>query len=92
MDAVRRQPKGGDVLHLTRRASVQFIVPILFRVIRVHDWVTYDGWLWLDGYELNGQGEAVARRSLFVQLAGLQWVTLRLPQDRRNNAVPPRRA
>jgi hypothetical protein len=45
---------------------------LLFRVIRVHDWPTYDGWAWLDGYQLNASGDAVERRSIFVQLSGLQ--------------------
>lgn len=65
-------PRGGDVLRVTRAASIQFIQPILFRVIRMHDWPTYDGWAWLDGYQLNGVGDAVERRSIFVILAGLQ--------------------
>lgn len=65
-------PKSGDVLHVTRAASVQFSEPLLFRVIRVHDWSTYDGWAWLDGYQLNSVGEAVERRSIFVQVKGLQ--------------------
>jgi hypothetical protein len=57
---------------VTREASVQFAAPLLFRVIRVHDWSTYDGWAWLDGYELNPAGEAIDRRSIFVQVNGLQ--------------------
>jgi hypothetical protein len=65
-------PRSGDVLRVTRAASVQFIEPLLFRVIRVHDWPTYDGWVWLDGYELNASGDAVERRSIFVQVDGLQ--------------------
>jgi hypothetical protein len=65
-------PRSGDVLRVTRAASVQFIEPLFFRVIRVHDWPTYTGWAWLDGYELNAAGDAVERRSIFVQLAGLQ--------------------
>jgi hypothetical protein len=65
-------PRSGDVLQVTRAASVQFVDPILFRVIRVHDWPTYDGWIWLDGYELNVAGDAVDRRSIFVQLEGLR--------------------
>ena len=65
-------PKTGDVLRVTRAASVQFVQPMLFRVIRVHDWQTYDGWAWLDGYQLNATGDAVERRSIFVQLQGLQ--------------------
>jgi len=65
-------PRSGDVLRVTRAASVQFIEPLLFRVIRVHDWQTYDGWVWLDGYQLNASGDAVERRSIFVQMSGLQ--------------------
>ncbi|MDG4761988.1 hypothetical protein [Micromonospora sp. WMMD710] len=68
-----RKPHSGDVLHLTRAASVQFLRPIFVRVIRVLDWPTYDGWLWIDGYELAANGDAVARRSLFVMPAGLIW-------------------
>lgn len=65
-------PRSGDVLRVTRAASVQFVEPLLFRVIRVHDWPTYDGWVWLDGYQLNSAGDAVERRSIFVQVGGLQ--------------------
>lgn len=67
-------PRSGDVLRVTRQASVQFTEPMFFRVIRVHDWQTYDGWAWLDGYELDASGEAVERRSIFVELNGLQSV------------------
>jgi hypothetical protein len=73
-------PKAGDILHVTRDASVQFTTPIFFRVIRVHDWPTYSGWLWLDGYELNAAGDAVERRSIFVQNSGLRAVQQRVPQ------------
>lgn len=65
-------PKAGDLVHVTRAASVQFVNPIMCRVIRVLDWITYDRWCWLDVYELNAKGDAVARRSIFVQPAGLQ--------------------
>lgn len=65
-------PRSGDVLRITRAASVQFIEPLVFRVIRVLDWPTYSGWVWLDGYELNALGDAVERRSIFVQVSGLQ--------------------
>jgi hypothetical protein len=47
---------------------------MMFRVIRVHDWPTYEGWVWLDGYQLNAAGDAVERRSIFVQRAGLRTV------------------
>lgn len=70
-------PRSGDVLRVTRAASVQFTDPMIFRVIRVHDWPTYDGWAWLDGYQLNRDGEAVERRSIFVQVRGLQPVAVR---------------
>lgn len=90
-------PRSGDVLHVTRAASVQFVEPIFFRVIRVHDWPTYDGWVWLDGYELNAAGDAVERRSIFVQVNGLRQLSsgqdLRTRNARRPSAgqVPNRR-
>ncbi|XVU24388.1 hypothetical protein ACQPZJ_45395 [Actinoplanes sp. CA-054009] len=65
-------PQPGDVLEVSWSASVQFATPIRFRVIRVHDWQTYAGWVWIDGYELDAVGDAVERRSIFVQLAGLR--------------------
>jgi hypothetical protein len=75
-------PRSGDVLRVTRAASVQFTAPMLFRVIRVHDWSTYDGWAWLDGYELNTAGEAVERRSIFVKVDGLQRAQVGPPPNR----------
>ncbi|WP_410810561.1 hypothetical protein [Micromonospora sp. 067-2] len=83
-------PRSGDVLNVTRAASVQFLRPIRYRVIRVLDWPTYDGWLWLDGYELNSAGDAVARRSIFVQREGLQQVQQSAPEP-RPHTVRPRR-
>jgi hypothetical protein len=80
-------PRPGDVLHVTRAASVQFSVPIMFRVIRVHaDWITYDGWIWLDGYELSHTGDAVERRSIFVQRAGMRAINIQVRRP-----VPPKR-
>ncbi|MDG4797130.1 hypothetical protein [Micromonospora sp. WMMD1082] len=64
--------RAGDLLRVGPEASVQFFRPILFRVIRVLDRTTYDGWIWLEGYELNPAGEAVNRRAIFVQPAGLR--------------------
>ncbi|MEU1885800.1 hypothetical protein ABZ491_10020 [Micromonospora rifamycinica] len=56
----------GDLLHLTRQASVQFSRPITVRVIRVRtDWHTYDGWVWIDAYQLDAAGDAVRRRTLY---------------------------
>ncbi|MEU8006284.1 hypothetical protein AB0B66_34440 [Catellatospora sp. NPDC049111] len=64
----------GDLLHTTREASVQFQQSMMLRLIRVHDWATYDGWVWLDGYQINAAGDAVERRSIFVQRSGLHFV------------------
>ncbi|MEU7571435.1 hypothetical protein [Micromonospora sp. NPDC049240] len=64
--------KAGDMLFIGRAASVQFMAPIRFRLIRQLDWTTYDGWVWLDGYQLDERGDAVARRSIFVKRAGLR--------------------
>ncbi|MEK8106067.1 hypothetical protein NKG94_14530 [Micromonospora sp. M12] len=36
--------------------------------------ITYDGWAWLDCYQLGPSGDAVARRSLFIQPARVQYV------------------
>ncbi|BCJ55247.1 hypothetical protein Asp14428_67220 [Actinoplanes sp. NBRC 14428] len=57
-----------------RAASVQFTgrSGFAFRIIAVDDRPTYDGWIWLDGYQLDGRGQAVARRRIFVFAAGLR--------------------
>ena len=81
-------PRSGDVIQVTKAASVQFAAPMLFRVIRVHDWPTYEGWIWLDGYELNPAGDAVERRSIFVQVSGLRAVG-KAPDPRARNARQP---
>lgn len=82
-------PRSGDILCVTRSASVQFTEPLYFRVIRVHDWPTYDGWVWLDGYELNAGGDAVERRSIFVQVDGLRQINAS-PEARAGAAAPRR--
>ncbi|SCL14113.1 hypothetical protein GA0074694_0624 [Micromonospora inyonensis] len=70
-----RPIKGGDLLHLTRAASVQFVRPIVVRVIRhLADRPTYDGWVWIEAYELDARGEAVAKREFFAQREGLRWL------------------
>jgi len=60
---------------------------MMFRVIRVHDWQTYDGWAWLDGYQLNSVGDAVERRSIFVQVNGLQQAASAIGAMRRSRAA-----
>ena len=74
-------PSTGEVLRITRDASVQFqFRPILFRVIRVDENTTVWGWVWLDGYELSEAGDATERRTIFVQLAGLHPAVMNRPQ------------
>ncbi|MEU4638300.1 hypothetical protein AB0B62_26405 [Micromonospora chalcea] len=70
-----RPIKAGDLLRLDRAASVQFCRPITVRVIReITERHPYDDWAWIEAYELNGKGVAVAKRELFVRLAGLHWL------------------
>lgn len=65
--------RAGVLVYVTRKASPQFVKPILFRLIRVRtEWITYDGWAWLDGYQIDAKGDAVARRLIYVQPAELQ--------------------
>ncbi|MDG4815880.1 hypothetical protein O7628_10210 [Micromonospora sp. WMMD956] len=82
------------VLHVTRAASPQFVQPIFFRLIKVReDWITYHGWIWLHGYQLDARGEAVAQRSIFVQPAGLIVRATPVPATRpARRPTPPRPA
>ncbi|GAA3753438.1 hypothetical protein GCM10022225_42650 [Plantactinospora mayteni] len=74
-------PRPGMVVQVGAAASVQFggrrALP--FRVTRVAERPTYHGWCWLTGYTLDENGEAVARREIYVQFAGLRPVR-RQPQ------------
>ncbi|WP_175440395.1 hypothetical protein [Micromonospora yangpuensis] len=56
--AAVRVVRAGEVVQVTRVAGIQFASrPFLARVIRVRDdLVTYDGWCWLDVYQLDGRG------------------------------------
>ncbi len=63
--------RAGEAIRLDRRASPQFVRPITVRVIRALDRPTYDGWVWLEGYELNDSGNAVRRRQLYVRFDGV---------------------
>ncbi|WP_412099951.1 hypothetical protein [Micromonospora ureilytica] len=58
--------KAVDLPRIDRAASVQFKAPITVRLIRVLDWITYDGWAWIDCYQLNNKGDAIARRELYL--------------------------
>ncbi|KAB1937164.1 hypothetical protein F8271_19885 [Micromonospora sp. ALFpr18c] len=64
--------KAGDLVHLTRAASPQFVRPITVRVIReLTDRHTYHGWTWIEAYELGPDGNARAKRALFVLREGV---------------------
>ncbi|WP_405105778.1 hypothetical protein OG559_19680 [Micromonospora sp. NBC_01405] len=81
--------RAGDVLHLTRAASPQFVRPIFFRLIKVRaELHTYYGWTWLDGYQLDDKGDAVARRELYVLEAGVR--LMNLPPTPRPRAMRER--
>lgn len=84
--AVRPQPRlptPGDELWIGREASVQFAGQprFVFRVISVCPKPTYHGWVWLTGYQLDTRGNAVAKREIFVQLAGLRRAVRRPAQQ-----------
>ncbi|WP_243706350.1 hypothetical protein [Micromonospora sp. KC721] len=69
--------KPGDVVHVGADASVQFggERSLIFRVIKVCDQPTYHGWVWLTGYVLDRAGNAIDRREIYVQRAGLWLLT-----------------
>jgi hypothetical protein len=82
-------PRSGDVVIISRAASVQFTTSFLLRVIRVLPWETYAGWCWLDGYVLDTVGDAVGRRRLFVQIHGLRRPDPGATINRPRRAPPP---
>ncbi|WP_431895305.1 hypothetical protein [Micromonospora haikouensis] len=63
----------GAVLRLDGCASPQFggERTLMLRLVSVSDQPTYAGWVWLTGYQLDGRGDAVARREVYVQRGGL---------------------
>ncbi|BCJ62194.1 hypothetical protein Jiend_56160 [Micromonospora endophytica] len=70
---------------LTRAASAQFAKPITVRVIRERtDRPTYHGWTWIEAYQLDAAGDAIAWRELFVMPEGLRPV----PPARRGPGRP----
>ncbi|GIF09807.1 hypothetical protein [Actinoplanes siamensis] len=77
-------PRPGDVVIVDGRASVQFADTrwLMFRVISVGGKPTYEGWIWIQGYSLNSAGEAIERREVFVQHAGLRHCR---PRSSRSN-------
>lgn len=91
-DKHERPMKAGDLVHLTVAASVQFLRPIVVRVIReLPERHTYDGWVWIEGYQLNAAGDAVARRELYVRRAGVRWPVLPAAPTKLGQRRPVRR-
>jgi hypothetical protein len=80
-------PKPGEVFRVGGRASVQFggDRALVFRVAKVSDAPTYHGWVWLVGYVLDDEGQAVERREIFVQPSGLRRLT---PRPRASTGGP----
>lgn len=67
------QLRPGTVLRLDGCASVQFggDRAMAFRLVSVSDLPAYPGWCWLAGYQLDGRGDAMVRREVYVQRGGL---------------------
>jgi hypothetical protein len=45
--------------------------PIRLRILLVQRSITYPGWAWLQGFQLDDDGALGERRAVFVDLAGL---------------------
>ncbi|MEV4490680.1 hypothetical protein AB0K04_11260 [Micromonospora coxensis] len=71
---MNERPSPGDLLIVDGAASVQFAGDraLRLRVVSVGADEPYPGWLWLTGYVLDRQDRAVAKREVYVQLAGLR--------------------
>lgn len=71
-------PTPGTVVHIGEACSVQFAGrrALRLRVVSVDDRPTYPGWIWLTGYVLGPKGQAVDKRELYVQTAGLKVLEL----------------
>lgn len=89
-------PRPGDIFLVDRSASVQFAGDrgLRVRVVRVDQKPTYDGWVWLTVYVLGPDGDAVARRNIYVQVAGLRPVPAVAggPHSKPNNVGTARRS
>ncbi|MEU0152185.1 hypothetical protein [Micromonospora fulviviridis] len=85
------RPEPGDLLRIGGRASVQFAGDraLTFRVVSVCLRPTYTGWVWLTGYVIDRRGQAVDRREVFVQLAGLRRVDTPAPARGRQPQKMP---
>jgi hypothetical protein len=67
------RPQPGDLLIIDGRASVQFAGDraLLLRVTTVSQAPTYHGWTWLTGYAVDQSDQAIEKREVYVQLAGV---------------------
>lgn len=54
-----------------RDASIQFAHPFPFHILAVRTWSTYEAWVWLEGVQLDANGEFVLLRTIWVKVAGL---------------------
>jgi hypothetical protein len=96
----QRMPQSGDVIQLGKGCGVPWeYLPTLVRVIRMHDWTTSQGMAWIDVYQLNADGDAVARRSVYVQVSGIKWLNTapgtlgrRRPRNEGPKVPRPRKA
>ncbi|MGW3888868.1 hypothetical protein ACWD69_09275 [Micromonospora chokoriensis] len=72
-------PAPGTVVLVGAACSVQFsgCRELRVRVASVDERTNYPGWIWLTGYVLGPKGQAVDKRELYVQAAGLK--VLQLP-------------
>ncbi|MEU8088307.1 hypothetical protein AB0B57_32430 [Micromonospora sp. NPDC049101] len=66
------------------------MIPITVRVIRKLDWPTYYGWCWIDCYQVDSRGEAIARRSLFLRPDHVQYAPPPPPRPPATRRKPPR--
>ena len=88
MATAEQTVSAGDVVLVGRAASVQFAgrAGFAFRVVAVDARLTYAGWVWLDGYQLDSHGRAVTRRRIFVRQAGLGRPRPPAPEQRARGA------
>ncbi|MER5456500.1 hypothetical protein ABT008_17090 [Micromonospora sp. NPDC002389] len=79
------RPAPGDLVRIDGRASVQFAGgrALTLRVVSTSDRQAYDGWIWLTGYVIDRHGTAIAKREIYVQLAGLRPAASTPPQSVR---------
>ncbi|WP_410811715.1 hypothetical protein [Micromonospora sp. 067-2] len=66
--------KPGDLLLIGAACSVQFEGDraLRLRLVSVDPRPTYHGWVWLAGYVVNDKGDAVDKREVYVQKAGIE--------------------